>query len=201
MKSVLSAIAKRIIQLKRTDLELRDELIENGQLGTGYHPDMEELHNRNARLLDIIIDQIAYPTIDKVGKKANQAAWLVIQHAIGQPQFMKKCVKLLEKAVLEDKANPQNLAYLTDRIAVFEGKLQLYGTQFDWDHEGELSPKAFDDLKKVNQRRLAIGLNKLEEQTIIIKMQAQNENQSPPADFEDRKREFEEWKRSVGWIK
>ena len=46
-------------------------------------------------------------------------------------------MKLLEVAVSENKADPKNLAYLTDRVALFEGKPQLYGTQFDWDENGE----------------------------------------------------------------
>jgi hypothetical protein len=59
---------------------------------------------------------------------------------------MKKCKMLCENAVNENKADPKNLAYLTDRIAVFEGEPQLYGTQFDWDENRELSPNLFDDL-------------------------------------------------------
>ena len=90
---------------------------------------------------------------------------------------------------------------MTDRIAVFENKPQLYGTQFDWDENGELSPKNFDDLIKVNLRRNSIGLNSLEKQTEIIRKQAKNENQLPPTDFEKRKIEMEKWKKSVGWIK
>lgn len=90
-------------------------------------------------------------------------------------------------AVSENKADPKNLAYLTDRIAVFESKPQLYGTQFDWDENGNLSPNLFDDLIKVNERRKSIGLNTLEEQTEIIRIQAKNENQSPPTDIEKRK--------------
>ncbi len=140
-------------------------------------------------------------TVDKVGKEASEAAWLVIQHSIGQPDFMKKCVKLLEVAVRKNEANAKNLAYLTDRIAVFEGKPQPYGTQFDWDEKGELSPNFFNDLMKVNQKRKSIGLNSLEEQTDLIRKQARNENQSPPTDFEKRKREIEKWKRNVGWMK
>jgi len=187
--------------LKNADLELRDRLIQNGQLGKGYNQEMAKLHNRNAEILNKIIDTIGYPIIDEVGKEANDAAWLVIQHSIGQPNFMKKCVKLLENAVSKDKANPRNLAYLTDRIAVFEAKSQLYGTQFDWDENGELSPKPFDNLTKVNQRRKSIGLNTLEEQTEIIRRQAKNENQSPPTDFEKRRQEIEKWQKEVGWIK
>jgi hypothetical protein len=193
------SIAKNIIDLKNADLALREKLIQSRQLSKGYNEEMKGLHNRNAKMLSDIIDKIGYPTIDKVGEEANEAAWLVIQHSIGQPEFMKKCAKLLEKAVNENKADPKSLAYLTDRIAVFEGKEQLYGTQFDWDEYGNLSPNHFDDINKVNRRRKSIGLNTLEEQTEIIRRQAKNEKQSPPTDFEKRKQEIEEWKRNVGW--
>jgi hypothetical protein len=107
----------------------------------------------------------------------------------------------LEIAVSEDEADPKNLAYLTDRIAVFEEKPQLYGTQFDWDENGELSPNLFDDLSKVNERRKSIGLNTLEEQTEVLRSQAKEENQTPPKDFEKRKLEIEQWKKNVGWSK
>ncbi|OXB04677.1 DUF6624 domain-containing protein [Flavobacterium pectinovorum] len=195
------SIAKKIIDLKNADLVLRDKLVKSGQLSEGYNEEMKELHNINAKTLNDIIDTIGYPTIDKVGKEANEATWLVIQHSIGQPVFMKKCAELLESAVSENKADPKYLAYLTDRIAVFEDKPQLYGTQFDWDEYGNLSPNLFDHVTKVNERRKAIGLNTLEEQTEIIRKQVKNENQSPPTDFEKRKKEIEEWKKTVGWIK
>jgi hypothetical protein len=194
-------IAEKIIELKNVDLEFREKLIESGKLDEGYNKEMAEIHNKNAKTLNEIINKIGYPTLDKVGKEANEAAWLIIQHSIGQPNFMKKCVKLLEIAIHQNKANSKNLAYLTDRIAVFENKPQLYGTQFDWDESGELSPNTFDDLKKVNQRRKSIGLNSIEEQTRIIRKQAKNNKQLPPTDFEKRKQEIEEWKKTVGWTK
>ncbi len=198
---IYKEIAKKIIALKNADLECRDKLIEAGQLGEGYNDEMAKIHNQNAKALDEIIQTIGYPTVAKVGEEASEAAWLVIQHAIAQPNFMKKCVLLLESAVRENKANPKNLASLTDRVAVLEGKPQLYGTQFDWDENGKLSPNIIDDLEKVNQRRKAIGLNSLEEQTEIIRRRVKDENQSPPKDFEKRKQEIENWKKNVGWIK
>ena len=194
-------IANQIIGLKNADLILRKKLIEKGELNKGYHKEMKKVHDQNAAVLNEIINEIGYPTINKVGEVANEAAWLVIQHAIGQPDFMKKCLRLLEEAVVAKEANPVNLAYLSDRIAVFEGKAQRYGTQFDWTEAGELSPQIFDDLDKVNDRRRSLGLNTLEEQTSIIRQQAKTENEHPPADFAKRKSEMEEWRRSVGWVK
>jgi hypothetical protein len=195
------SIADNLIEMQNADLACREKLVQNGQLGEGYNEEMKELHEKNAKILNNILDTIGYPTIDKVGIKANEAAWLVIQHSIGQPELMKKCAALLKSAVRENKAGPQNLAYLTDRIAVFEEKLQLYGTQFDWDENGNLSPNPYDNLTKVNERRKSIGLNTLEEQTELIRIQAKNENQSPPKDVEKRKQEIEQWKKNVGWTK
>jgi hypothetical protein len=193
--------AEKIIDLKNADLALRDKLIQNGQFSEGYNEEMKKLHNKNAKILNTIIEKIGYPTIDKVGEEANEATWLVIQHSIGQPAFMKNCAELLKSAVSENKADPKNLAYLSDRIAVFEGNTQLYGTQFDWDENGNLSPNPFDDLAKVNERRKLIGLDLLEEQIEIIRKRADKENQSPPTDFNKRKQEIEQWKKTVGWIK
>jgi hypothetical protein len=195
------SIAENIINLKNADITLREKLIQSGQLSNGYNEEMNELHDRNAKILSEIIDSIGYPTIDKVGKEANEATWLIIQHSIGQPEFMRTCAELLETAVRENKADLKSLAYLTDRIAVLEEKLQLYGTQFDWDENGNLSPNPFDDLNKVNERRKSIGLNSMEEQIEIIRAQVESENQSPPKDFEKRKREIEQWKKNVGWTK
>lgn len=196
-----SDLAIKIIKLKIEDLSLRDKLIQDGKLGDGYDKEMEQLHRTNATILNEIIDDIGYPTIEKVGEEASDAAWLVIQHAISQPDFMKSCLIRLEDAVDNNKANPKQLAYLSDRIAVFEGRPQLYGTQFDWQDNGQLEPNHFDDLTKVNQRRLSIGLNTLEEQTEIMHRRVEIENENPPLDFAKRRREYDEWRKVVGWIK
>lgn len=194
-------LAAEIINLKNADLALRDKLVKTGELSDGYHEEMRALHNSNAATLQDIIVVIGYPSIAKVGKEASEAAWLVIQHAIEQPQFMKTCLSLLQEAVEENEAEPKNLAYLSDRIAVFEGKPQLYGTQFDWDEHGKLSPNLYDDVLKVNERRQAIGLNTLQEQTQLIRANAKQENLLAPKDLEQRKKEVADWQKRVGWIK
>ena len=190
-----------LYKLIHISIALRDELVQNGQLSERYDEEMKELHNTNAETLKDIIETMGYPTVDKVGKEAHEAAWLIIQHSIGQPEFMKKCAELLEVEVNENKADPIDLAYLTDRIAVFEDKRQLYGTQFDWDKNGNLSPNVFDSIILVNERRKSVGLNTLDEQTEIIRKRVKDEKQAPPTDFEKRKWEIEEWKKSVGWKK
>ena len=195
-----SEIAQKIIDLKNNDFELRESMKQNGLLGEGYNDEMAKLHDKNAMILENIIDMIGYPVADKVGKEASEAAWLVIQHSIGRPKFMRKCARLLENEVKNKNADPQHFAYLSDTIAVLERIPQLYGTQFDWDSSGLLNPDRFDDVSKVNERRKSIGLNNVQDQTLVIRDQAKNENQLPPADYQKRQKEIYEWKKSVGWL-
>ena len=194
-------IAQQIIELKEEDLSVRDKLIQQGKLGQGYNPEMKAIHDKNAEILSGIMEKIGYPTQDKVGEAGSQAAWLIIQHAIGQPAFMKNSARLLELAVEEGQADPIQLAYLIDRIAIFEQGLQLYGTQFDWDETGKLSPEAYDDRQKVDERRKVLGLNSLQEQTQIMRKRAKEENEVAPQDFEKRRQEKLAWLREMGWIK
>jgi len=53
----------------------------------------------------------------------------------------------------------------------------------------------------VNKRRLTLGINTLEEQTLIMRKQVADENQEPPANFEIRKAQYDKWRKSVGWNK
>jgi hypothetical protein len=190
-----------MLRLKEKDEKLRAELIKNGTLSNGYNQEMKAIHDSNAEELNRIIDIIGLPTSKKLGEEASNAAWLIIQHSIGQPDFMKKCVALMEIEVENGQADKVNFAYLTDRVAVFEGNPQLYGTQFDWDENGEMSPAEIDDYDKVNERRKAIGLNSLEEQIKVMRERIKIENQRLPKDYKERKREYDEWRKSVGWIK
>ena len=197
----LEKISQTILRLKEKDDKLRAKLIENKTLSNGYNREMKAIHNSNAKRLNRIIDVIGFPTSEKIGEEASNAAWLIIQHSIGQPDFIKKWAALMEIEVKNGQADKINFAYLTDRIAVFEGNPQRYGTQFDWDENGEMSPAKIDEYDKVNERRKAIGLNSLEEQIKVMREKVKTENQRPPKDYEERKREYDEWRKSVGWIK
>lgn len=198
--NLMSPIAEKVIALKNADLALRDRLLRSGELHDGYHPAMRAIHDRNAEILDDIIDRIGYPTVANVGKAASAAAWLVIQHAVAQPAFIKKCAKLLAEAVENAEADPLQLAYLTDRIAVFSDRPQLYGTQFDWDAAGNMSPNAYDNAEKVNARRAALGLNTLAEQTDLMRERAKKEGGQPPSDAKERKAAYDVFRKDCGWI-
>ena len=75
-----------------------------------------------------------------VGGDGEHAAWLLAQHADSDPEFQRICLDLVTQAVACGEALPTELAYLTDRVLLAEGKPQEYGTQFKG-HKGRWVPQ------------------------------------------------------------
>jgi len=85
---------------------------------------------QNTEELKNIINRYGWPDNNLVGKKASHEAWLIAQHADHDLNFQKNCLKIINKKVKKNLVDKKDLAYLTDRILVNQGKPQLYGTQF-----------------------------------------------------------------------
>ena len=180
-------IAKELIEMAQHDLQVRDKLLKEGKLSAGYNPEMESVHKKNAARLNEIINAIGYPTRLIVGKEASDAAWLIVQHAISEPTLMRKCYELLSNS--DGEVNPQNLAYLHDRICYFEGRPQKYGTQFD---NCGLYP--VENKEEMIRLRKELKLGELEQNAIIEIRTEDNKN------LHQDDLEFNSWRKKVGWI-
>ncbi len=179
------------------DQRVRSELAATGELFQGYAPRMEEVHRRNAQELESIIDQVGWPGKSLVGDEGANAAWLIVQHAIANPELQRRCLPMLREAVAQGEAEPAHVAYLGDRICFFERRPQRYGTQFDWDENGQMSPWLIDDPEGVDERRRAVGLGPLAEN---VEQAHQGTEGEVPPDFNKRQEEMLAWAKSVGWL-
>lgn len=88
---------------------------------------------------------------------------------------------------------------LHDRICFFEGRPQRYGTQYDWNESGELAPWLIEDEAGVDERRRALGLPPLADNTRRIREGTARDGEKRPPDWKERQRQFEAWAKSVGW--
>jgi len=112
-----------------------------------------------------IITEYGWPGISLVGEDACEAAWLIIQHAVLEPQLQELCVGLLEKAVKEKEALPRMYALLLDRVLVHKGQKQVYGSQHFIDGKGKYVPYPIDGPDNVDKRRKQAGLEPLTKRT------------------------------------
>ncbi len=193
-------LASRLLAALRHDSEVRARLASDGSLFDGYHPEMEAVHRTNARLLAEVLAAHGWPGRSLVGEEAARAAWLIAQHAIGEPDFMRECRARLAEALEIGEAPAWQAAMLEDRIRALEGRPQRYGVVLDWDETGRLAPyPPVEDEARVEELRAAVGLPPLAQLLERRRREAAAEGDGPPADLAAHRRAAEEWARRVGW--
>lgn len=104
-----------------------------------------------------ILDEKGWVGKDVVGSQANQTLFLVIQHA--DLQYQQKYLPMMKDAVKKGNAKASSLALLEDRVALREGKKQIYGSQVSY-HPTTKIPfvSPLEDPDNVDKRRASVGL-------------------------------------------
>ena len=194
---VLNAqLRAELIAMQEEDLRVRQELLDAGLLGGSYVPGMEAVHRKNAARLRQIIASHGWPAEDIASKDGAEAAWMIAQHAVGEPEFQRAVLRLVQQCAAEGRAPSWHAAYLEDRIALHEGRPQRYGSQWvDDPRDGRGRPWELAEPDHVDELRASVGLDPLpaipepgpplpEEQQSAIKENA---------------RWWREWLASKGW--
>ena len=194
-----AALRAQLIAMADRDVTVRAALAADGSLFRGYHPAMQKIHQANAERLADILASHGWPGEPQAGLEGANAAWLIAQHAIGWPAFQRAALAALRTAVARGDAPALQAAMLEDRIRTLEGRPQRYGTQFDWDEEGRMSPVASEDPAGLDDRRRGLSLRPIEAETAERRRLVAQEGERPPADPEARRREMLDWLRAAGW--
>jgi hypothetical protein len=123
---------------------------------------MAEADEADLTQVKAILDERGWVGSDVVGTEANSALFLVIQHADHATQ--EKYLPLMREAVKAKKARGSELALLEDRVALGEGRPQIYGSQIGRNNTtGQYYLQALADPDHVDERRESVGLPPLAE--------------------------------------
>jgi hypothetical protein len=109
-----------------------------------------------------MIDKYGWLGPDEIGDDGSSTLFIVIQHADLKTQ--EKYLPIMRVAVNTGKAKASRLALLEDRVALREGKKQIYGSQFYLmikTNEAYVLP--MEDPTHVDLRRSAVGLHSMAE--------------------------------------
>lgn len=108
-----------------------------------------------------ILDEKGWLGPDKIGIQGNTTLWLVIQHS--ELAVQEKYLPMMREAVHNRNAFARYLALLEDRVAIGQGKKQIYGSQLGYDSiAGTLYPLPLTDPDNVDKRRSGVGLDSLQ---------------------------------------
>lgn len=190
------ALRAELLAMRAEDRLVRDELVASNQLGGRYVPRMEEVHRRNATRLRELIAQHGWPAEDLAGPDGAEAAWMIAQHAIGEPAFQRQALDLVRACAAGGRVPRWHAAYLEDRIAMHEGRPQRFGSQWlDDPLDGRIRPWKLADPDRVNDLRAEAGLGPLPP----IPDRGPDLPSEQRRELEANQRSWQEWLAGKGW--
>ena len=157
-----------LLEMEKNDQALRIECNNKGgeKLLECLAKIAQTVDEPNTKRLTEIVDKYGMPTVSMVGKDGFQAFMIVLQHATSD-ELRLRCLKPIKKAFKRNELPAQNYANFVDRLRVHQGKLQLYGCNFDI-KDGKLVMSPVKDPKGLGKRRAKIGLPPIEEYMKIL---------------------------------
>lgn len=121
---------------------------------------MNEKDSLNLIKVETIVNEYGWLGADVIGKQGNKTLFLVIQHSNLETQL--KYLPIMREALTVGNINSNDFALLEDRIAMGQGKRQIYGSQIKIDGD-EFYVYPIIEPEKVNERRSKVGLEPIED--------------------------------------
>lgn len=114
----------------------------------------------NLSIISKILDERGWLGSKVVGPSGNMTLFLVIQHSDSATQV--KYLPMMRDAVKNGNASASSLALLEDRVALKQGRKQIYGSQIGTDNKTGISfVQDLEDPDNVDKRRAEVGLSPL----------------------------------------
>jgi hypothetical protein len=125
----------------------------------------DSVDRMNFNIISHILSKYGWLGNNCVGEKANNAIFLVLQHAFFLTiDERKKYLKMMKEAVKNGKLDKIYVAYFEDRTLRYEGKKQKYGTQLTFNRAtGKSELDSVENEQGLNKRRKKMGLGTIEE--------------------------------------
>lgn len=159
-----AAVKKELLAIHEADQAARQRIGAVERQHGRNSPEMQALWNEiaaadavNLPKVEAILARHGWLGPRQIGRKANSALFLVIQHA--DLAVQQKYLPLMRDAVKAGRAAGSSLALLEDRIALREGRPQTFGSQIGTDPAtGQSYVMPLSDPDRVDERRAAVGL-------------------------------------------
>lgn len=148
-------------ELGRIDFnELRKEERQDAQSVMWAEINQHDLQDQ--KILKSMIPAEGWFLKSKYGEKAATAAFLIVQHAVNDPDLMRSTLRVMERLLPTGEVEGTKYALLYDRVSLeFDHKPQRYGSQAGC-QGGKMAVINLEDPAHVDDRRRAVGLKQTE---------------------------------------
>lgn len=160
--AVLDTIYQEDQGLRRQISEVEEKYGRDSDEMKAHWKTIAEKDSINLIKIQKILDERGWLGPDIIGNQGNTTLFLVIQHS--DQAVQEKYLPMMREAVAKGNARPSSLALLEDRVALGQGKKQIYGSQIGRNAEtGEFYVSPLQDPDNVDKRRAEVGLGTLQE--------------------------------------
>ena len=152
------ALGRRLVAMKKEDQEVRARWFQargKPEEGEAARVINETDRNLTGELKDVVA-RYGWPTYELVGYDGAEAAILILIHT-PDPEFQRAILPHLQPLAETGHIPGQDVALVTDKLLIADGKPQRFGTQFSI-VEGQLVMKPVEDPGHLEERRAAYNL-------------------------------------------
>lgn len=164
----VNRIREELMEIIKLDQEPRSRLMaawQNNPTDTLLHRSIGREIWRNDSINQIRVLEILENYDLEFGEE-NEVVWAVIQHS--NLELQQKYLPKFIAAAKDRRLKGEFVAVMQDRIAIWSGKPQIYGSQGGCNEDGVFVPSEIEDIENVNARRASIGMVPLEEYITIM---------------------------------
>lgn len=122
--------------------------------------DVRNIDADNLRWMIRTFAKMGLPTASQVGEYGLHLTWLLVHHADSNPRFQEISLKEFTKRHAAGEFSADDLARLSDRVAVKFGDPQPYGTLHSW-VKGGVDKQTIPNLADIEARRAQLGIMSL----------------------------------------
>ena len=145
-------LKSELLKMRDTDQDIRRRYIDGSEdKRKALAAEMELIDKTLTDRLKEMVATKGWPTIHMVGIKASGAAALILIHSPDH-KFQTKMLPQLQKLVDHDQIVGSDIALITDKLLVADGKPQRFGTQFG-ERDGKMVMSPVEDPDHLEQRR------------------------------------------------
>ena len=166
-EELISLFQKTPIQVSNIDCSKQEEILSeiyklDQKMRSGNNIFDPEIDTQNLITIKNLIKKCGMPTLEEVNSKQMSAIWLVFQHA--DNDIRKEYFPLLKQAAKNGDIKKSAMALMEDRILMYDGKPQVYGSQVIKDNKTDKwKLYNLENKETVDRRRKEVGLNPLSE--------------------------------------
>ncbi|MGO3181993.1 MAG: DUF6624 domain-containing protein [Aequorivita sp.] len=160
--AVLDTIYEEDQGLRKQLGEVEQKYGRNSEEMKSYWNTIAEKDSINLIKIQNILDERGWLGQDVIGRRGNTTLFLVIQHS--DLPVQEKYLPMMRDAVAKGNARASSLALLEDRVALAQGKKQIYGSQVGRNPDsGVYYVSPLEDPDNVDKRRAEVGLQPLQD--------------------------------------